>query len=200
MQREREAVLADDQRGGVQEHVPRVAVRLRDPVQGVARWWWWWSGGGDDLVAAAAVPFCSSSGDGRIGEEALGRELGLAAEVLAELGALDAEVQPRLRRRDDLGLLVRCEGADAVAVLPSIMASLGVAAKSTRYSSSVSPQCRSTLFRAWISGMEMKLPVKDDFLVSMSSSREGSSLTMSMSGLADGGDPVGDVLLLLLLL
>lgn len=40
--------------------------------------------------------------------------------------------------------------------------------------------------------MEMKLPVNDDFFVRMSSSRDGSSRTMSMSGLADVGDPVGD--------
>jgi hypothetical protein len=43
--------------------------------------------------------------------------LGLAAEVLTQLGALDAEVQSRLRRRDHLRLLVRREGADAVALL-----------------------------------------------------------------------------------
>jgi hypothetical protein len=42
------------------------------------------------------------------------------------------------------------------------MASLGVGAKSTRYSSSVRPQCRSTRFQAWISGIEMKLPGNDE--------------------------------------
>ena len=78
------------------------------------------------------------------------------------------------------------------------MASLGVGAKSTRYSSSVRPQWRSTRFLAWISGIEMKLPGNDDFLVRMSSSRDGSSRTMStMSGLAAAaaaadGDPTGD--------
>ena len=76
------------------------------------------------------------------------------------------------------------------------MASLGVGAKSTRYSSSVRPQWQSTRFLAWISGIEMKLPGNDDFLVRMSSSRDGSSRTMStMSGLAaaaDDGDPTGD--------
>ena len=77
------------------------------------------------------------------------------------------------------------------------MASLGVGAKSTRYSSSVRPQWRSTRFLAWISGIEMKLPGNDDFLVRMSSSRDGSSRTMStMSGLAAAAaadrDPTGD--------
>lgn len=82
------------------------------------------------------------------------------------------------------------------AVPTSIMASLGVGAKRTRYSSSVRPQWLSTRFLAWISGIEMKLPGKDDFLVSMSSSRDGSSRTVSAeSGLVpadDDGDPAGD--------
>jgi hypothetical protein len=49
--------------------------------------------------------------------------------------------------------------------------------------------------QAWISGIEMKLPVNDDFLVRMSSSRDGSSQIMStISGLAedDDGVPAGD--------
>nr|GMD98014.1 hypothetical protein Iba_chr15cCG8040 [Ipomoea batatas] len=104
--------------------------------------------------------------------------LTLPPEVLTELRPFDPQVQPCFRGCNHLRVLKHDEFSNAVIIL---LPPTKNCVKTTRYSSSLSPQCCSARFRTWISGIEMKFPWNEVFLVRISSNLEGSNWILPKS-------------------
>lgn len=183
--------LAENQCGRIKENMPWVSMCLRDPMH--------WK---------PSCPIYISW----VGKKPFRTTFTFPSEVLAKLWSFNPQIQPCFWCWNNLWFSLASEfpyvvwffNNDCQIIVPL---KEGVAFtnqhhniliiwhESTKYSSSLSPQCFKALFWAWISGIETKFPRKEVFFLRISRSLKGSNWVLSISAIPDVDEDEKDSLL-----